>query len=77
MLIVHMIRFSWCVNIIMIEQLATHTRVLTQNQLDINQNGKRAMRDISQITYWCWNDIKCARVNLQSLVFREVIYVLD
>lgn len=77
MLIVHMIRLGWCIDIIMVEQLATDPGVLTQNQLHFRQNGKGAMRDIGQITYGRWNDINSGWLNLQSLVFSGVIYVED
>ena len=77
MLIVHMIRLGWCVDVIMVEQLATDPGVLTQNQLHFRQNGKRAMGDIGQITYRRWNDIKCGWFNLQTLVFSGLIYVED
>ena len=77
MLIVHMIRLGWCIDVIMVEQLATDPGVLTQNQLHFRQNGKGAMGDIGQITYRRWNDIKCGWLNLQTLVFSGLIYVED
>ena len=64
-------------NIIMVEQLATDPGVLTQNQIHFRQNGKGAIRDIGQIAYGRWNDIKCGWLNLQSLVFSGLIYVED
>jgi hypothetical protein len=72
-----MIRLGWCIDIIMVEQLATDPGVLTQNQLHFRQNGKGATGDIGQIAYGRWNDIKCGWLNLQSLVFSGLIYVED
>ena len=61
----------------MVEQLATDPGVLTQNKIHFRQNGKGTIRDIGQIAYGRWNDIKCRWLNLQTIVFSGLVYVED